>query len=544
MFLSRPLPQNDLLRRFGTPPATLGEALGATFRDPTLRPGELLEREEEIAEAEGAEPLTETQRAIDRFRRSQRQEFGAVEEREEPEILSQDTLNKEYGHLGLEFDAPTSRQAADILAAYKREEIIRQDVIARGPSGIGPGILQFGAGLAGALTDPINIVASFVPVAGEARWAGFLAKQSRLVQRGARGFTEGVVGNTAIEIPVFGLARSQQLDYEFSDALFNVVAGGFIGAGGRIIGGAIADRLRPLPVEANTDITRLAISQAINGKSVNVDRVVSAYQRNLLSGTSLSTRRPVVPTSAAQIQDQRVVGQEARTDAETPVVRGPIRKEAPIVRFRRVANDIEQSLPSVPDGHVRLWRGNRPNELGKNPSFTDDLAGIALPFQEAYRGPLSYIDIPADDLRKYARTSGAATDAEFIVPSEIASDAKVAVDADSLSARYRSDNEYQQFRAPTRLPISDIKEIAAFEGSPRRDLTADFEAADEAAILSKETIEAQAEADFLDEYVRGLESQGIVDAGNVRQELNNFIGRAEQFGRGAKEAAVCLSRNA
>lgn len=97
-------------------------------------------------------------------------------------------------------------------------------------------------------------------------------------------------------------------------------------------------------------------------------------------------------------------------------------KEPPIARFRRVAQRISASLPNVPAGHVRLWRGNRPGEEGANPSYTTDLAGIALPFQEGYGGELTFVDVPEGALR--SRESGAATDAEFIISAELAASAK------------------------------------------------------------------------------------------------------------------------
>ena len=68
------------------------------------------------------------------------------------------------------------------------------------------------------------------------------------------------------------------------------------------------------------------------------------------------------------------------------------------MQFRKDATAIEQTLPPVPEGHVRLWRGNRPEEIGQNPSFTNDLPGIALPFQKSQGGRLSYVDVPTAEV--------------------------------------------------------------------------------------------------------------------------------------------------
>ena len=93
--------------------------------------------------------------------------------------------------------------------------------------------------------------------------------------------------------------------------------------------------------------------------------------------------------------------------------------------FVRRANKIRSGLPKPPEGALRLWRGNRPDEVGVNPSFTNSLEGIALPFLEAYQGDLSYIDIPKTDSEKYLRKGLVAEDSEFIVPSEVAKTAKI-----------------------------------------------------------------------------------------------------------------------
>jgi hypothetical protein len=119
-------------------------------------------------------------------------------------------------------------------------------------------------------------------------------------------------------------------------------------------------------------------------------------------------------TSSAVGNNQEQV---ANNDVRTEV------KEAPIVRYRKIASEIEAALPPIADGATRLWRGNRPGEIGKNPQFTNSLAGIALPFKDAYKGELSYVDIPTDDLSKYEAKGAAAPGAEFILPSELAAQA-------------------------------------------------------------------------------------------------------------------------
>ncbi|MFO0763709.1 MAG: hypothetical protein U0518_02505 [Candidatus Gracilibacteria bacterium] len=91
----------------------------------------------------------------------------------------------------------------------------------------------------------------------------------------------------------------------------------------------------------------------------------------------------------------------------------------------RIATLIKKSLPAIADDHVRLWRGNRPNEVGLNPSYTNSLEGIALPFLLGYEGLLSYIDIPKQDGAKYVHTGVVAKDAEFILPKDLVKHAQI-----------------------------------------------------------------------------------------------------------------------
>lgn len=111
-----------------------------------------------------------------------------------------------------------------------------------------------------------------------------------------------------------------------------------------------------------------------------------------------------------------------------------------------LADTIRKGLPDVQDGYVRLWRGNRPNEVGHNPSYTNSLEGIALPFLRGYSGVLSYIDIPREEAKKYL-TSGA-KDSEFILPSELVKNVKIVgftpEEADEIKKNARPLSETEQ----------------------------------------------------------------------------------------------------
>lgn len=90
-----------------------------------------------------------------------------------------------------------------------------------------------------------------------------------------------------------------------------------------------------------------------------------------------------------------------------------------------IADKIKSTLEQPAEGYVRLWRGSRLNEVGTNPSYTNSLAGIALPFLLNYKGCLTYIDVLKIESEKYLPTSGAARGSEFILPNKYLEAVKV-----------------------------------------------------------------------------------------------------------------------
>lgn len=109
------------------------------------------------------------------------------------------------------------------------------------------------------------------------------------------------------------------------------------------------------------------------------------------------------------------------------------------------ASAIQDSLPTVEDGYLRLWRGNREGEIGKNPSYTSALEGIALPFLNAYGGKLSYVDIPLEKYGDYVETGVVAPDAEFRLPPELAATAVEIVEPKEEGLRQKAKELFQRY---------------------------------------------------------------------------------------------------
>jgi hypothetical protein len=199
--------------------------------------------------------------------------------------LNKDELNKEYAGMGLYFEQDTREGVVDYLVNRKNIEQERSSIMARGPqSAYGTFFL---ASMATNFLDPINIGAAFVPVVGEARFANMVARSGKNVARLQRGFIEGFVGNAAVEPIVYGVAKSEQADYDKYDSFFNIAAGGVLGstfhAGFGKIGDVIAEktgrpniyqRLAAISPENQQDLLRYSIGKALRGEKIDTGDVI------------------------------------------------------------------------------------------------------------------------------------------------------------------------------------------------------------------------------------------------------------------------------
>jgi len=144
----------------------------------------------------------------------------------------------------------------------------------------------------------------------------------------------------------------------------------------------------------------------------------SAYQKQRSESGNLADRLKTAPVKHWQDTDEnrdKSITYNGQSYMNTSRIQNLIRK----------AHSIESQLPAVKSGMTRLWRGNRPGEEGQNPTFTNSLVGIALPFLEQYGGNLTYIDIPTQDLAKYIDRVASSPDSEFTVTPELAKTAQI-----------------------------------------------------------------------------------------------------------------------
>ena len=204
--------------------------------------------------------------------------------------LNKDELNKQYADLGLFFEEDTREGVVNYLVNRKQIEQERASVVSRGPQNTYGTF--FLASLATNFADPINIGAAFVPVVGQTRFANMVARSGKNVARLQRGFIEGFVGNAAVEPIVYGVARSEQSDYDQYDAFFNIAAGGILGSSLHVgfgkIGDVIAERtgkpniyqrLAAISPENQQELLRYSIGKTLRGEKVDTGDLINSKTR-------------------------------------------------------------------------------------------------------------------------------------------------------------------------------------------------------------------------------------------------------------------------
>ncbi len=157
-----------------------------------------------------------------------------------------------------------------------------------------------------------------------------------------------------------------------------------------------------------------------------------------ISNLMQNFRNSIEDTLLQKNPDGKLVGIDGETYLDTPRTR----------ELTRIAKLINDNLPPVPNDHVRLWRGNRNGEVGLNPSYTNSLEGIALPFLMSYNGPLSYIDIPNQDLENYLCSGAVAPGAEFMLPKDLVTNVHIVGMSDEEATELKAKSKPEE-------PMSD-----------------------------------------------------------------------------------------
>lgn len=301
--------------------------------------------------------------------------------------LDFETAQQKLKDRGMEGDIKVSEAgiteaALDTLIERKAIERRRQEIFGQAEGGVGQGAARLGVAIGTSLVDPVNVATAFIPVIGEARYTGLLAKAgSTLGRTGVRagvGAVEGVAGAALIEPIIAGSRRYEQADYDMVDSLLNVAFGGVFGAGLHSVGGAIGDGVRTYrgadPVWKGLDGVRADEIPLVQNLRQEIARGMDMRDVARVTETwSPAARRAVEP-------DIRIVTPaEAAHQALPPQVRENMLKQAiiqavsdepvnvqPIVRaaaVQRAALEEGFTSPQMVDPNTLIFRENDQNRM-------------------------------------------------------------------------------------------------------------------------------------------------------------------------------------
>lgn len=172
--------------------------------------------------------------------------LGELKVTPKPRITA-DEIRARSEEAGVKVDVPEgglTSEALDILIARRKRQQVQNDAINRSETGA-RSFAGFGVQLGASLLDPLNIGLAFVPVVGQARYAGMIAKAGGAAGRaGVRvgiGAAEGAAGVAAFEPLAYTMHQSLQDDYSALDSLINIGFGSALGGGLHVVGGAAKD---------------------------------------------------------------------------------------------------------------------------------------------------------------------------------------------------------------------------------------------------------------------------------------------------------------
>lgn len=558
--LTRPVQTNPLLQRFGGDllPATFGESIAAAFDDPTLSPLGLLTTQARIAREAGPRETGIFESPDDLMLNAPPDETRLTP------FESPDALNEEFGHLGLSFKEPTRRGVARILADQKRAERIRADVLARGPGGVLAGGAQFGAMFVASALDPINIASAFVPVVGQARFAGMVARAGKTSARFSRGAIEGAVGNALIEPIVGGLATGQQLDYGMTDALVNIGLGGLLGGGLHVTGGKIGDLMSKAAAETREAALRTAVAQMAEGRQTEISDIMRAdpsIRERLVTAEDIGAEvdrivdverrvRQVANPDTIRVATALVDDEDALRDSLRALRQGGGRPEG-LVDFLVARGGLRESGGEL--AALGISGRSRPGLVNNRGGLTFDDAGEAAAeagFFSERPTPAALLDALDQDFnrsRPVLRPDETDT-GQLDEIDRLLSELGVSVGVENIEdvvgflKRLAAEPPFGGDILPSvtrQAVIDDLRRGLSGDASPRA------AAEGERPAVDADDVAAEAEADFQRELVEELRAGDLLDEAGEAQirDAELLVEKSEQYGRGVRAAAACLIGN-
>lgn len=525
-------------------PTTLGSASGAAFEEAIeLNPTKAIGRIATLARERGeiGEGFFEGQ-FPDPFR-------------EPPSrVLDVEEANRRFAVGDLKFSEPTPEAVARMKNEFKRDEIRRRDILARGPGGVIGTVVPLGAALVASVLDPLNIASAFVPVVGPARTAALTARLGKTGARLARGAIEGAVGTALLEPLVLAGARAIEADFGIADALLDITFGTVLGGGLHVGVGRLADFIARQKPEVRRAALKTAVAQAAEGRTVDVESVLRAAEEDPF--------------------DPRILFREPQQPPPAEFNLGPLTGKGTAARFRDVTGLKPTDIPFI-EGVVAELDATRPGQRifleVDGQGGTPDVVGFKADTPEFFQSANRNIRREQKRIKRLRRENEKLPDDQKLkIPAmpQIITRAKIRQVAQKLvkgeplgkaegdvaleivgearGAREENVRQMLDFRQErVAQQEAEIDAIAAREGAPERDAASDFDAADEAdrvlerSVDDPSQIDAKVEADELEVQIR---EDKELSEGKDLDFGEDLVESAESYGRAARAAALCLSR--
>lgn len=542
---SRPPVEEDVnLREFGHDlmPATLGQTLGAMFWD--------------------------TRGNLTALGSTQLRLWARGDDETSPE-LEVEELRDRYGELGLEFDRPMREGEASLLAEIKREELLRTDIMRRGPDGFGARMLQFGAGLAGLTIDPVGLGLSFVPFVGAARFAGIASRIGTVPARISVGAGEAALGTALVEPLIYGLNQAQQRDFTFADALIDIGFSAAFGAVARPVLGAIGDvvgrgaapaapsRLMQEPEELRAQTLRAAVSQVVQGETPHVGPILREAQlkRDLMGGTAVRAPETFEPSAAARAEVRVLARRGAGDFAIAPDPEG-IRSTVQALQRKGAGPEVtqlgdqQQAVTRSLEGEVYRTSTGRIRTFPSASLARKEIArrglesayparlfpGEKSPFAIFQGSEKELADLEASAQLGVARPKGVPPRTEGPSLKEFGRSLEGDFSAQARAAR-------RSVLGPELADQVAREAVAAYARQPRQTMSAKEAVAlanGDPAPVNTSAAEAQEFLTRVEDEVAELRAQGLLPEDFAPD--TEGVTKAALLGRAARAAAICLTR--
>ena len=325
------------------------------------------------------------------------------------EYLDRDFLNKEYGDLGLVFEKDTRAGLVDYLVERKKLENERAEVISRGPKGKLARSFFFLESLGTSFLDPINVAASFVPIVRETRFANMVAKSGKNVARMKKGFVEGFVGNTAVEPLVYGVAKSEQANYDVYDSFANIAVGGFIGSAAHVGFGRIGDfiaekrgkpniyqKLAAISPENQQALLRYSVGKVLKGEKVDTGNLI--VEKTKIGDERLNKLEEQIVEYKGLYKNALDNNDRKSAKVYLQNLRNLQKTERDLIEAKRKAND-EAKLKEQKEGiNANNKKPLTPVEVSKKEKVTSEIEAEAESLNASTKVRQKQLDIKDEDI--------------------------------------------------------------------------------------------------------------------------------------------------